>query len=119
MKQVASYMMCVQPGDFYWRVAESSDSGMTHRPPKDGERPTHMWFKCDQWRMHCIPIKPEKNENNNASWDWDGDLDKPTISPSIKSSDGNRILWHGHIVKGELKPCTDSPIPMAQPGSSP
>ncbi len=35
-------------------------------------------------------------------WHWDGDLDDPTITPSIGCD--KRCGWHGTIIKGELSP---------------
>lgn len=32
-------------------------------------------------------------------WGWNGDADKPTLTPSILAPD----QWHGHLVNGRLK----------------
>jgi hypothetical protein len=37
-------------------------------------------------------------------WKWDGNLDKPTVTPSIEFLAGCR--WHGHLTEGVFK--TDS-----------
>ena len=54
-------------------------------------------YKLKDWRpgladvyFHCPGCKcdhgvwVQKTENNNAVWDFNGDMDKPTFSPSIK-----------------------------------
>ena len=35
-------------------------------------------------------------------WGWDGNIDQPTLTPSIDSK-GDGGAWHGHMVNGELK----------------
>jgi hypothetical protein len=37
----------------------------------------------------------------NREWVWDGNVEKPTLSPSI-----HRVgHWHGHLKKGYFKSC--------------
>lgn len=53
---------------------------------------------------HFIPFGrdvPESGRDSNsfAVWNWDGDHDEPTLSPSIDLSD-----FHGHVVNGEFEP---------------
>jgi len=43
--------------------------------------------------------------HNRPSWEWNGSLDKPTLTPSILSL-GCR--WHGYLTDGVWKPCPDS-----------
>lgn len=38
----------------------------------------------------------------NGKWHWDGNMEAPTLSPSIGCD--HRCGWHGHIVKGEIVP---------------
>jgi hypothetical protein len=37
-------------------------------------------------------------------WGWNGDLDAPSLQPSIKS-EGHLGVWHGHLLNGKLIPC--------------
>lgn len=41
---------------------------------------------------------------NANTWDWDGNRDAPTLSPSINCNGPGGCLWHGHIVNGQLNP---------------
>lgn len=40
------------------------------------------------------------------SWDWDGDVNEPTLTPSVRQTVGCK--WHGFLVAGEWRPCPDS-----------
>ena len=52
------------------------------------------------------------------AWNWDGNVDRPTLSPSIKLSKKKQEnpddppekwreieLWHGHLKAGQLESC--------------
>ncbi len=36
-------------------------------------------------------------------WHWDGNMNEPTITPSIHCKEAPRCGWHGTITKGEWK----------------
>lgn len=87
-------------GAFYWQVRKGNEYSL----PVDGERPTHFYFIDNRDRFHMLPIDPVKG-SNGAGWAWNGDLDKPTLSPSILSSGrdakGNTVThWHGFVRDG-------------------
>lgn len=42
-------------------------------------------------------------------WHWDGNMDEPTLTPSIGCD--QRCGWHGHLIKGELTPPTAKESP--------
>jgi len=71
------------PGTFYWGDPEYKD---------------RLFFTCPNRRSCNIPIAPNRNPNG-SSWQWDGDRDKPTISPSIDC----KGCWHGHIKNGVMR----------------
>ena len=48
-------------------------------------------------------ISVNTGEKEARAWQWDGNVDKPTLSPSIQKTWGCR--WHGHLVNGEWVPC--------------
>jgi hypothetical protein len=35
-----------------------------------------------------------------GAWQWNGSKEKPTLSPSIKVSNSERVLWHGFLKEG-------------------
>lgn len=72
----------------------------------------HMIFKCPNAR-HCAillapqPI-PRPNENALNVWGWDGNVERPTVTPSINciaEKDGKATSgcgWHGFIIGGVI-----------------
>ncbi len=41
-----------------------------------------------------------------TTWHWDGNRERPTLTPSVRRITGCR--WHGHLVAGVWRPCKDS-----------
>lgn len=79
-----SYSECHQPGDFYW-----SPSNDPHR--------ISMLCPCGCGNLIGAKVKGE------GAWQWNGDLDKPTLSPSIRVLSG--CCWHGYLIDGIFKSC--------------
>ena len=90
------------PGAFCWTETLLQPSGLTHiaicvpmppdRHPSERMRMLRIYRKG--W------AKPE-----GTSWEWDGDLDLPTLSPSIgvsKKPDGT-YTFHGWLKAGVLE----------------
>jgi hypothetical protein len=50
----------------------------------------------------CI-INVVKGAPVAPSHGWNGDTDKPTITPSI-GCESRGCTWHGHIINGEVRP---------------
>lgn len=70
----------------------------------EGDRPKWMSFPCpgalgqSHPGTRClIPIRPQAN-GVNASWEWDGNRDAPTMSPSVNCAN----CWHGFIRAGQF-----------------
>ena len=90
---------CKHAGDFAWRVCSERDvdgHSCGWRNPKQGERPTHLFLVEPMGERAFLAIRPEVQENGH-SWEWDGDLDRPTLKPSI-----NAEVWHGWLRQGIL-----------------
>ena len=51
-------------------------------------------YKCHACGWHSVPVKIGVKEDK--FWQWNGSLEKPTISPSVNHSHGG--------YKGEIKP---------------
>lgn len=74
----------------------------------------HIQFLCPN-KKHCSVLlgsnfvpRPDKSKCN--IWAWDGNLENPTIIPSIncvtideEGKPTGRCGWHGFITKGEIK----------------
>lgn len=79
----------LKTGDFYWRVEEPSGR-----------------------RLLCVLIPCQSAESgytfaqftigflnaSGAQWDWDGNEDAPTLTPSVHAVG----VWHGFVTNGEL-----------------
>lgn len=63
------------------------------------------WFSCmlPGETACCIPIRPvvTPGVNGGHSWAWDGNEDKPTLTPSINAQGS----WHGYVTAGRMVSC--------------
>ncbi len=59
-----------------------------------------------------IPRDGQNRNGGRAQWDWNGNREAPTFSPSI-NCDG---CWHGYIEKGRAVDCNkqDEPEPAGR-----
>lgn len=76
-------------GDFYW-------TGM-----KDGKISRMMFVcPCGCGDICGVTVKP----GCETGWDWDGNLDCPTLKPSIliSNSRGEGEHWHGFLTGGRF-----------------
>jgi len=39
------------------------------------------------------------------TWQWDGNREAPTFTPSILHTGADGVVWHGYMTKGELISC--------------
>lgn len=84
----------IQPGDFWWGTEQAQVAGttVTYRT---------MFAKWPDGCMACLPINmpPEaKRAGRGASWGWDGNEEKPTLTPSVHHV-GH---WHGWVRAGRM-----------------
>ncbi len=40
-----------------------------------------------------------------GGWSWNGDLDKPTVQPSVYFNRGRPGEWHGYLTDGVWRSC--------------
>ncbi len=79
--------------------------------PAEPGQEAYFSFRCPRYDRLCgaLPIAgrvPDKRDGQNknggiAQWDWDGNRDDPTFSPSVNC--GN--CWHGYIRAGRTVDC--------------
>lgn len=55
---------------------------------------------CGCGNVSAIPVR--LGEKVQGSWQWNGDVEKPTLSPSIQKKNCN---WHGYLTDGVFVPC--------------
>jgi hypothetical protein len=83
--KVNGYSEAQNPGDFYFCQGSGFHRLMFQCP-------------CGCGTMAGISLKPKEANG----WDWNGDTDKPTTTPSILI---NRGHWHGYLTDGVFKEC--------------
>ena len=80
-----------KPGDFYWVVDRDGLRSLVLALPSNW--PEHLGQK----RLYSRWTIAHKN-HCGASWDWNGDEDRPTLSPSLHQVGD----WHGRVQSGVM-----------------
>lgn len=94
-----------EPGDFWFMLRGTGDQSRIYTGIErhEGKRPSHLHFINNRGEHHMVAIRPVV-QDNGASWEWDGNWDQPTLTPSIHShatfKGQNYTLWHGFVTKG-------------------
>ncbi len=74
----------------------------------DKSEATHVHLLTrGHFKDRYIPVQP----NSNSGWAWNGDTDRPTLSPSIRTScTGPEInmICHSFVRDGQIEYLTDS-----------
>ncbi|SRR5579885_1606349 len=55
---------------------------------------------CGCGDVCTVPVRPGYT---NTHWNWDGNLELPSLTPSIQRLGDCR--WHGYLTKGEFVTC--------------
>jgi hypothetical protein len=85
----------VKPGDFAWDFDSEELSG-------DRSLPKHFIYLCLPGCACMTAIEVQKGAaGGNRVWGWDGNEDKPTLTPSIHALN----QWHGYLRNGRLESC--------------
>jgi hypothetical protein len=85
-------------GHFYWQVSDDLTE-------------IHLWMKLprqdnDEGSACIIPIRPAPEDM--PSWGWDGNIERPTLTPSVFQDPRNPQSphhWHGWIRAGQMVGC--------------
>lgn len=62
------------------------------KPGEDGlescspEEATHLRFKRSTTEELCLPIQIKGTREGTHNWSWNGDIESPTLKPSIKTN---------------------------------
>lgn len=87
----------IEPGTFAWYIGKSDGTLAS-----DGlAMPQAILFVCLNGKRQCR-IEVTTGPAQHPQWHWDGNLDEPTITPSIGCD--HRCGFHGHLIRGELLP---------------
>jgi len=93
-----------QPGDATW--ASSGGEGITDSAtgePVPEKLHAALVYRCPGCNdIRSVPIKPYNN-GMGAQWDWDGNVELPTLTPSIQQYHCKcpGLGWHGYLTAGE------------------
>lgn len=62
-----------------------------------------MWHKLPDGNFGCIRLRPIPGSHSNASpsWQWNGNEEVPTLSPSVHLPG----RWHGWFRNGRMESC--------------
>lgn len=87
------------PGHFYWQVsADLTEIYLWMQLPRQDD---------DDFGSPCsIPIRPAPEDM--PSWGWDGNIELPTLTPSVFHDPRNPTSphhWHGWIQRGRMVGC--------------
>ncbi len=82
-------------GAFFWGAETQSGSEQTYRV---------LWHKLPNGWVGRLPIAPLPSGVQSPSWQWDGNEDKPTITPSVLTRMGDEE-WHGFFTAGRMVSC--------------
>lgn len=81
-----------EPGNFMFTAAQSIDghAGM---------------IICCPCGCRGLGATAFRNNTKTAApkWDWDGNEESPTLTPSIQRT--SECRWHGYLTAGVFKPC--------------
>jgi Family of unknown function (DUF6527) len=77
-------------------------------PDADGTRYLHMVLPSSRERGSVCAIPVKQGPKTNGAWAWDGNVEKPTITPSIfhdYHSPSSDHAWHGWLKAGQFVGC--------------
>ena len=56
--------------------------------------------------VHCLRLHlKSESKPPKPSWQWDGNEDTPTLTPSIRCGPEGHTHWHGYITAGRIEAC--------------
>lgn len=85
----------------------------TIRDETNGIRYEALMFACPgcaSFREHSdgLHMLPVNTNEKSPSWDWNGDREKPTLTPSIKTSTHDGLVCHSFLRDGIFEYLNDS-----------
>ncbi len=88
------------PGTFSYYVGGGMDDG-------DKDKILGLLYVCpcgcDSISALPFNLDEGKNSDEPAKWNWNGNMEKPTLTPSIRRMEGCK--FHGHLVSGIFAEC--------------
>ena len=96
MQRFDSERAIIQSGGFVWKIKDEKRVLLLAIPYKNKVK---IGIELDPLNSYVLSewTIDHKNESN-AQWGWDGNEDKPTLTPSLHAVG----IWHGWVLKGQL-----------------
>ena len=96
---LSSHFIC-RRGDFYWDVRGDKRTLVVAIPRAKDDS---LQYQCTHHETVYEPFQYsrwsiEHPNASGASWSWNGNIDEPTLIPSLHAVD----VWHGYVIDGEL-----------------
>jgi hypothetical protein len=90
-------VMFGQPGDFC----------IDELTADDGRARLYIWAKLPGGGFCSLPIAINEKPAESPSWIWDGNGERPTLSPSVWHAPRTAATyeWHGFIRNGRMESC--------------
>lgn len=88
-----------EPGDFAWVNSDGEPA------PPHGECRMVFCCPCGCGGYGATPVRRGGSKTRSPEWDWDGERDEPTLTPSVwfnKDAPGD---WHGWLRQGTWEGC--------------
>lgn len=89
-------------GKLVMHIIEETEPGVfAYRHDAKTDEAVGMMFRCPCGCGSMGSIDFRLNRKGHPMWDWDGNISKPTISPSIhRLEDDGSSHWHGFLKEG-------------------
>jgi len=97
-REVAGDEYLEKPGDFCFAGADF----LSGHALRNRSEYRSMLFRCPECgSQHGVPLAP----HGNPGWHWDGNVERPTLTPSIQilghgKPGTENCRWHGYLTAG-------------------
>lgn len=81
---------------------------------KDDDEPAGFSFWCPGCEgFHAFRVRSHERFTDEPVWSFDGNLEAPTFSPSLRCSIHGKTTCHLFLRNGQIEYCSDSPHALA------
>ena len=98
----------------YNQLKDAGPGAFTYHYDLETQLPSRLVHRLPGAGYGSCPIMRDKDDPTGPCWRWDGNVEKPTLSPSIHAHPvatvpatkyPGRPGWHGHLVAGRFESC--------------
>ena len=92
-----------------WKLTEGEYCFNLQTGPGPTPGPPYTVLCCvlpeDVPGLHCIAVNIKDSIVGRPTWTWDGNIESPTLRPSIASGPKKNRIWHGYLRAGVFQAC--------------